>query len=34
MEHDDDFVQFERYGFVRIEVDDEKGSVTAFFAYR
>jgi glutamyl-tRNA synthetase len=34
VEYDDTFVQFERYGFTRIEVDDEKGSVTAFFAYR
>ncbi len=34
LHYDDAFVQFERYGFARLETDDEKGSVTAFFAYR
>jgi glutamyl-tRNA synthetase len=34
LELDGEFVQFERYGFCRIEVDNEEPSVTAFFAYR
>jgi len=34
LELDGEFVQFERYGFARIEVDGEGPSVTAFFAYR
>ena len=31
---DDRFVQFERYGFVRLEVDREARTISAFFAYR
>ena len=34
LELDGQFVQFERYGFGRLEVDAGKPSVTAFFAYR
>ncbi len=34
LDMDDRFVQFERYGFARLEVDGEGPSVTAFFAYR
>ena len=34
LELDGEFVQFERYGFTRIEVDTGDPSVTAFFAYR
>ncbi len=31
---DDRFVQFERYGFARLEVDREARTISAFFAYR
>jgi len=34
LELDGEFVQFERYGFARLEVDASKPSVDAFFAYR
>ena len=34
MDNDGAFVQFERYGFARLEADAEEGSVTAYFAYR
>ncbi len=34
MDHDDVFVQFERYGFVRLEVNLEEDNIEAFFAYR
>jgi glutamyl-tRNA synthetase len=34
LELDGKFVQFERYGFGRLEVDTEAPSVTSFFAYR
>ncbi len=34
LDMDDRFVQFERYGFARLEVDGDGPSVTAFFAYR
>jgi glutamyl-tRNA synthetase len=34
MEMDGRFVQFERYGFARLEVHDEGPSIEAFFAYR
>jgi glutamyl-tRNA synthetase len=34
LELDGQFVQFERYGFTRLEVDADTPAVTAFFAYR
>jgi glutamyl-tRNA synthetase len=34
LELDSQFVQFERYGFGRLEVDTAGSAVTAFFAYR
>jgi glutamyl-tRNA synthetase len=34
LELDDSFVQFERYGFARLEVDAAAPSIEAFFAYR
>jgi len=34
LELDGEFVQFERYGFARLEVDTARPSVEAFFAYR
>jgi glutamyl-tRNA synthetase len=34
LELDGRFVQFERYGFARLEVDAKTPAVTAFFAYR
>lgn len=34
LELDGEFVQFERYGFARLEVDAARPSVQAFFAYR